>query len=243
LLNTEYRVLICRNDECRKAVEPKALSEHLFRIHKTKLELRRQVEAYVAGFPHQYTHKTVPLPPDGGAPQPILPVLEGLHSKHCTDRSRSRKLLREHCNKSHELQRRKDEELFRPVKLQSWFRDRRERYWIVDDAAEARSGTAVAQSVAPDGENLSVGDDSSNEGSGDRSGEDGDEVEDQIAQKMQNWCEEVTERRLRLLEKVPVAELDSWLRFTGWNAVLGRSKHNIVQTYRFRRKPDPDEPG
>lgn len=59
---------------------------------------------------------------------------------------------------------------------------------------------------------------------------------------MQNWCEEVKERRLKLLEKVPVAELDSWLRFTGWNAVLGRSKHNIVQTYHFRRKPDPGEP-
>ena len=51
-LNAEYRVLICRNNECRKAVEPKAFSEHLFRIHKTKLELRRQVEVYVADFPH-----------------------------------------------------------------------------------------------------------------------------------------------------------------------------------------------
>jgi hypothetical protein len=47
---------------------------------------------------------------------------------------------------------------------------------------------------------------------------------------------------LKLLAKVPVAELDSWLRFTGWNTVLLRSKHNIVQTYLFLRKPDPDEP-
>lgn len=45
------------------------------------------------------------------------------------------------------------------------------------------------------------------------------EVDDQIAQEMQNWCEEVKERRLRLLEKVPVVELDSWLQFTKWNAV------------------------
>ena len=50
------------------------------------------------------------------------------------------------------------------------------------------------------------------------------------------------ERRLQLLEEVPVAELDSWLRFTRWNAVLRKSKHNIVQTYRFRRKPDLNEP-
>jgi len=47
---------------------------------------------------------------------------------------------------------------------------------------------------------------------------------------------------LKLLAKVPVAELDSWLRFTEWNTVLVKSKHDIVQTYRFLRKPDTDEP-
>jgi len=51
-LNPEYQILICPNDECRKAVESKALSEHLFRIHKTKLELRRQVESYIEEFSH-----------------------------------------------------------------------------------------------------------------------------------------------------------------------------------------------
>jgi hypothetical protein len=45
--------------------DTKALSEHLFRIHRTKLELRRQVDEYVAEFPHQYTYQTVPLPLDG----------------------------------------------------------------------------------------------------------------------------------------------------------------------------------
>ena len=38
-LNTEYYVLVCPNNECRQAVEPKAFSRHLLRIHKTKLEL------------------------------------------------------------------------------------------------------------------------------------------------------------------------------------------------------------
>lgn len=84
-------------------MEPKAFSEHLRKIHKTRLELCRQVEIYVAGFPHQYTYRTILLPPDGSTPQPLLPVLEGLYCKHCTDRSRSRKLLREHCNKAHQL--------------------------------------------------------------------------------------------------------------------------------------------
>jgi hypothetical protein len=34
-------------------------------------------------------------------------------------------------------------------------------------------------------------------------------VKDQIAQEMQNWCENVKKRRLQLLEKVPMAKLDS----------------------------------
>jgi len=41
---------------------------------------------------------------------------------------------------------------------------------------------------------------------------------------------------------VLVAELDSRLRFLGWNAMLGKSNYNIVQIYRLHRKLDLDEP-
>ena len=125
-------------------------------------------------------------------------------------------MLREQCNKAHQLQRKKDEELFRPVKVQSYFQDRRERYWVVDDAAEARPATAIAQGVVQgDGDLLSGNDGGGGGGSGDSSSEDDNGVEDQIAQEMQNWTEEVKERRLKLLAKVPVAKLNSWLRFMG----------------------------
>jgi hypothetical protein len=167
----------------------------------------------------------------GVRPSQFLLVLEALLCKHCRSISISRVWLREHGNKVHKLRREKDEDLFTRVRVQSWFRDRRERYWVVDDAAEARPATAVAQGVAQDDGGLLSGDDGGRGGSRDSSGKDGNEVEDQIAQEMQNWTEEVKERRLKLLKKVPVAELDSWLRFTGWNAVLLKSKHDIVQTY------------
>jgi hypothetical protein len=36
-------------------------------------------------------------------------------------------------------------------------------------------------------------------------------IKDQIAQKIQNWCEDVKKRRLQLLKKVLVAKLDLWL--------------------------------
>lgn len=98
-------------------VEPKAFSEHLFRIHNTELKLRREAEPYIDGFPYRYTYKTAPLPPDGSSPQPILPVLDGLYCEHCHCKSLNRKALREHANKVHSLQPKKDEDLFCPVKL------------------------------------------------------------------------------------------------------------------------------
>ena len=39
--NTKYNVLVCLNNECRKAVKLRAFSKHLFRIYKIKLKLRR----------------------------------------------------------------------------------------------------------------------------------------------------------------------------------------------------------
>jgi hypothetical protein len=47
---------------------------------------------------------------------------------------------------------------------------------------------------------------------------------------------------LEALKKVPAAEIDSWLQYTGWNEVLGQSKHNLVKTHQFARPPDLDEP-
>jgi hypothetical protein len=101
--NTKYNVLVCLNNKYRKAVEPRALSEYLFRIHKTKLKLCRQLEAYIRGFPCQYTYKTVLLLPDRSKPQPVLPVLDRLLCKHCHSILISYVWLQEYYNKVHEL--------------------------------------------------------------------------------------------------------------------------------------------
>ena len=41
-----------------------------------------------------------------------------------------------------------------------------------------------------------------------------------------------------LQAKPLVYELDSWLDFTTWQAVLSRSKHDMLQTYEFLRYPE-----
>lgn len=65
---------------------------------------------------------------------------------------------------------------------------------------------------------------------------------DQIAQDIRQWKDEVQERRLTLLARPSADEMDPWLRYTGWNAVLEQSRHGIVKTHEFVREPDEDEP-
>jgi hypothetical protein len=67
-------------------------------------------------------------------------------------------------------------------------------------------------------------------------------VDDQIVQDIEKWKADAQERRLRLLKEVPVVEMDSWLQYTKWNEVISQSKHDMVKTFDFTRKPDPNEP-
>lgn len=61
-------------------------------------------------------------------------------------------------------------------------------------------------------------------------------------QEIENWKADARERKLQALKNVPTTELDSWLQFTGWNEVLGQSKHDLVKTAQFAHEPRPEEP-
>ena len=62
-----------------------------------------------------------------------------------------------------------------------------------------------------------------------------------IKEDVQRWRDEATERRLKLVTMPLVFELDSWLNYTKWHAVLSRSKYDMLQTYDFLRFPGPEE--
>lgn len=49
-LNRVYRVLICQHNECRKAVQPRAFSDHLRVQHQTPLRVRERMQEYVSKF-------------------------------------------------------------------------------------------------------------------------------------------------------------------------------------------------
>ena len=240
-LNVEYGVLICIGRGCQCALKPTAISRHLDIKHKTPIALRKQVEQYVAAFPFRYDHASVQLPRDGSVPQPIIPIVDGFVCKDCPFKSVNRSVTRQHVNRAHGKKRVADEDIFQAARLQSWFGEKRERYWVVDEGQQVqRQRRARRATIRDTGEESN--DSEPNPDSSDDSEVSQDEVDDQIVQEIENWKAEARERRLRALKDVPAVEMDSWLQYTKWNEVLGQSKHNLVKTFKFTRKPDPDEP-
>lgn len=243
-------MLLCLNEKCRCAVSPGGISDHLRRQHQVQLELRKQVDRYIEGFPYQYDYATINLPVDGLVPQPVIEVINGLECNYCPVqssgpfRTQSRKALKQHGNKIHQKKRVADEDLFHPVKLQSWFKEGKERYWVVDESQQpVQPGQSRAsQASQADDSHDDDGDDDGNNDDG--SGGDGSQevIDDQIVQEIEAWKGQAKERRLTLLKKAPAIEADSWLQFNQWNEVLSRSKHNMIKTHYFIRQADPDEP-
>ena len=111
-LNTEYNVLICLGNGCQHALKPTAISRHLDIKHKTPLALRKQVDQYIQGFPFTYNHTSVPLPYDGSAPQPIIPIVDGFVCQDCAKKSVSQDAIRKHGNKTYSKKRVPNEEMF-----------------------------------------------------------------------------------------------------------------------------------
>jgi hypothetical protein len=235
-------VLICIGNGCRCAVSPASISSHLRRKHHVRIELRKQVDRYIEGFPFQYDHSNVRLPPDGLAPQPIIRINDGFECHDCKYKTQDRSNIKKHGNKEHGKKRAKDEDLFDRVRLQSWFGNGKERYWVVDESKRPVQAGQQGQSASIGGaDELDDGDDDGENGSRDDS--DGqEEVDDQIIRDIEHWKAEAKERRLTLLKKAPVDEADPWFRYNQWNEVLSQSKHNIMKTHHFTREPDAEEP-
>lgn len=237
VLNAEYNVLICR--KCQYVLMPQAMSRHLHDRHNTPIELRRQVNQYNNAFPLPYEHAAIPLPDDGSVPQPIIPIVDGFACWECPYKSRDRSNIRKHANKKHNKKEVADEEMFQVVRLQTWFGKKRERYWVVDESQQAQQERQARRAAIQDvGEALEAGRTSAS------GSEDGQDDIDPIVQEIEQWKADMQERRLQALQNVPVVEMDSWLQYTRWNAVLNQSKHNMVKTAAFAHEPsaDTDEP-
>ena len=212
------------------------------RKHKVPKDIWQQVEQYTKGFPFEYDYSSVPLPADGSAPQPIIAYVDGFQCQDCLFKTQDHSNARKHANQAHNKKRVKDEELFQCVKLQSWFWDGKERYWVVDEGQQIAQERQARQVAIRD-----VGEESSDSSDSDSDSEDSQDDSlsdslDDIVKDIEGWKADACEQLLEALKKVPAAEIDAWLQFTSWNKVLGQSKHNLVKTYQFACPSNPDEP-
>jgi hypothetical protein len=239
-LNVDFQVLVCTSDKCRCGVSPGAILRHLQRYHKIPIELKRHIEQYIQSFPSSYDHSTVRLPLDGSIPQPIIEVVSGFQCQQCPFKSQDRSNVRKHVNKEHGKKRESDGDIYKVIRMQSWFKGKRERYWMVDEDTEPiparQAREAIVRDVGKESPDSSEGDESTDESTNDQ-----DNPDDQIERDIQQWKANAQERRLTLLAKPPEVELDPWLRYTKWYEVLEKSKHNLVKTYEYLREPDPEE--
>jgi hypothetical protein len=220
-VNIEFHVVLCHDTDCQHALTPASTSRHLRDKHQAKVEAQRQADEYIKQWQWSYDFRSVPLPLDQSLPQLVLPVLRGFQCTKCGFTSQSRKVLQIHGLKEHDQKRLKDKQLFKPVQVQTWFGQKRARYWVVDASGESRDV---------------------NNGQGGGSGSDNKESRDAgvaIKAKIEEWLnKEEEEYKVSTI----ATEIDPWLQYTGWEEVLAGSKHSLVKTAEFTAIATADEP-
>ncbi|KFY25538.1 hypothetical protein V493_04595 [Pseudogymnoascus sp. VKM F-4281 (FW-2241)] len=173
------------------------------------------------------------------------------------------KRARKHASKEHLKKRKKDQEIFKRVRLQTWFKDGKERYWEVDESKERERERELEPEQERELEleqerELELEQERELEIEQERELEIEQERElepelgqlgvtinskgkDAIVQEIEQWEAEATERRLTMQANPAYTELDSWLQFTKWHAVLSKSKHDMLKTYEFLQYPGLEE--
>ena len=129
--NSEYSLLICR--ECKYAIQKTALGSHLLR-HKIYRGDRQRLLSSIAQLDLLEPHY-VPLPAPGSPPINALPILSGYRctASGCQHLTASSKRMKRHWSEIHGLGGSVplSSSFARPVKLQTFFRGTKIRYFEV----------------------------------------------------------------------------------------------------------------
>lgn len=125
---------------CQQALAPGGISRHLRDKHQMNIEIRKLADQYIEQWQWLYDFQTVLLPPDGLVPQPGISVFNGFQCLDCKYTTKNRYNIRNHGFKEYNKEKRlQDKELFQIVQLQTWFGEKRARYWVVDATRPARN--------------------------------------------------------------------------------------------------------
>ncbi|KAK9352943.1 hypothetical protein V1523DRAFT_412417 [Lipomyces doorenjongii] len=143
--DARYGVLICR--ECQYAIQKSALRSHLLR-HKIYRDERQRLLSSIARL-HIFEPHLVPVPTPASPPIDALPIISGYSctAVGCGNLCASSKRMRRHRSEIHGLGEPPNSSSFaRPVKLQTFFRGTKLKYFEVTSPPAA--GTAGAAPLA-----------------------------------------------------------------------------------------------
>jgi len=149
--DARYGALICR--ECQYAIQKSAVRSHLLR-HKIYRDERQRLLSSIAQFGLFEPHH-VPLPTPASPPIDALPIISGYGctAAGCGNLCASSKRMRRHRNEIHGLNERPDSSSFaRPVKLQTFFRGTKLRYFEVTSSPAAGKAGAAPLATTTDGD-------------------------------------------------------------------------------------------
>ncbi|KAK9238613.1 hypothetical protein V1525DRAFT_100195 [Lipomyces kononenkoae] len=142
--DARYGVLICR--ECQYAIQKSALQSHLLR-HKIYRHERQLLLSSIAQL-QLFEPQHVPLPSPASPPINSLPIISGYRctAVGCGNLCASSKRMRRHWSKVHGLTEPPNSSFAHPVKLQTFFRGTKLRYFEVtvpDTAGAAPLATSA----------------------------------------------------------------------------------------------------
>ncbi|KAF8865048.1 hypothetical protein BDZ45DRAFT_684582 [Acephala macrosclerotiorum] len=125
LLDQPSDLPVCR--ECKAAILPKSLMDHLRKHHQIPVELRRDVRSLVATLP-ALDFSDVLNRLDGSTPVEALRIVDAYQCKQCPFIRRDLTDVRKHINKEHKMSAAGS---YEEIQAQSWFGGSRAVYWRV----------------------------------------------------------------------------------------------------------------
>jgi hypothetical protein len=94
--------------------------------------------------------------------------------------------MKKHGNKAHDKKSVADDKLFKGVKLQSWFGDGEERYWVLNEGQQAQQERQARRAATQDFGEEPDDSGANAESSRDSEGSQGD-INELIVQGIENW--------------------------------------------------------
>jgi hypothetical protein len=82
--------------------------------------------------------------------QPIIPIVNKFVCQEYTFKSTNQDAIRKHVNKIYNKKRAVDKDILKVVRLQSWFGEKREQYWVVDESQQIAQERQACQAAIRD---------------------------------------------------------------------------------------------